>query len=44
MQVCQVGGAACHTGRRNCFFRKVDGDSYIDVGVKVFDPEQVYNK
>ena len=44
MQVEQVGGAACHTGRRNCFFRKVDGDQYIDVGVKVFDPDKVYAK
>ena len=44
MQVEQVGGAACHTGRRNCFFRKVDGDRTIDVGVKVFDPDEVYKK
>lgn len=44
MQVEQIGGAACHTGRRNCFFRKVDGDGYIDVGVKVFDPDEVYKK
>jgi len=40
----QVGGAACHTGRRNCFFRKVDGDQFIDVGVQVFDPDEVYKK
>ncbi|MCH7598680.1 MAG: phosphoribosyl-AMP cyclohydrolase [Myxococcales bacterium] len=44
MQVEQIGGAACHTGRRNCFFRKLDGDTFIDVGVKVFDPEKVYKK
>ena len=44
MQVEQIGGAACHTGRRNCFFRKVDVDAYIDVGVKVFDPDEVYKK
>jgi phosphoribosyl-AMP cyclohydrolase len=44
LKVEQIGGAACHTGRRNCFFRKVDGDRYIDVGVKVFDPDEVYKK
>ena len=44
MQVEQVGGAACHTGKRNCFFRKRDGDRFIDVGVQVFDPEKVYKK
>jgi phosphoribosyl-AMP cyclohydrolase len=44
LMVEQMGGAACHTGRRNCFFRKLDGEEYIDVGVKVFDPEKVYKK
>ncbi len=44
MMVEQVGGAACHTGRRNCFYRKVDGERFIDVGVKVFDPDEVYKK
>ncbi len=40
----QIGDAACHTGRRSCFFRKADGDGYSDVGVMVFDPEEVYGK
>lgn len=42
LQVEQVGGAACHTGHRSCFFRKREGDSFIVVGEKVFDPEDVY--
>ena len=44
LRVEQVGGAACHTGRRSCFFRKVEGDGYADVGVMIFDPEKVYKK
>jgi phosphoribosyl-AMP cyclohydrolase len=43
-------GAACHTGRRSCFYRKVDagGDSgarlsFVDAD-KVFDPKAVYRK
>jgi phosphoribosyl-AMP cyclohydrolase len=44
LMVEQMGGAACHTGRRNCFFRKLDGDGFIDVGVQVFDPDEVYKK
>ena len=40
----QVGGAACHTGRRSCFFRKLDGESVVDVGVQVFDPAEVYGR
>ena len=44
MKVQQVGDAACHTGKRSCFFRKIEGDSVVDVGVQVFDPEEVYKK
>ena len=40
----QVGNAACHTGRRSCFFRKLEDGQVTDVGVQVFDPEQVYRK
>jgi phosphoribosyl-AMP cyclohydrolase len=44
LRVEQVGGAACHTGRRSCFFRKLAGDRVEDVGVMVFDPEKVYGR
>jgi phosphoribosyl-AMP cyclohydrolase len=44
LKVQQVGDAACHTGKRSCFFRKVEGDGYTDVGVQVFDPAEVYKK
>lgn len=44
LRVEQVGGAACHTGKRNCFFRRIDRGRIEDVGVQVFDPEQVYKK
>ncbi|MCH2188115.1 phosphoribosyl-AMP cyclohydrolase [Myxococcota bacterium] len=40
----QVGDAACHTGRRSCFFRKLEGDDVVDVGVQVFDPKEVYGQ
>ena len=40
----QRGGAACHTGRRSCFFRRREGDTWKDVGVQVFDPKQVYGE
>jgi len=44
LRVEQVGGAACHTGKRNCFFRRIDGGKIEDVGVQVFDPDEVYKK
>ena len=31
LKVEQVGGAACHTNRRSCFYRKVEGDSLIEI-------------
>jgi phosphoribosyl-AMP cyclohydrolase len=42
LKVEQVGDAACHTGYRSCFFKKVEGDSVREVGEKVFDPKEVY--
>jgi phosphoribosyl-AMP cyclohydrolase len=44
MKVEQVGDAACHTGMRSCFFRKLEGGDVLEVGVKVFDPDEVYKK
>lgn len=45
----EQAGAACHTGRRSCFYRAVpiglpaDGVALEDRdGEKIFDPEQVY--
>ena len=29
MKVEQVGGVACHTGRRRCFFNLLDGDRWL---------------
>ncbi|MBW2194117.1 MAG: phosphoribosyl-AMP cyclohydrolase [Deltaproteobacteria bacterium] len=42
LRVEQVGGAACHTGYRSCFFKKVEDGSIRVVGEKVFDPKEVY--
>jgi phosphoribosyl-AMP cyclohydrolase len=44
LQVEQVGGAACHTGRRSCFFREIRDGDVADVGVQVFDPAEVYGR
>lgn len=44
MKIEQVGGAACHTGNRSCFYRKLEKGTLVDIGVKMFDPEKVYKK
>jgi phosphoribosyl-AMP cyclohydrolase len=40
----QEGGAACHTGFRSCFHRRIDGDDLVTLGERVFDPQEVYGK
>jgi phosphoribosyl-AMP cyclohydrolase len=44
LRVEQRGGAACHTGRRSCFFRRLDKGVWVDEGVQVFDPDEVYGR
>ncbi len=42
-------GAACHTGRHSCFYRKVKGEggkvalAFVDAD-RLFDPAQIYRK
>lgn len=40
----QIGGAACHTGHRSCFYRRVEGGSLTEIAQTVFNPEDVYRK
>ncbi len=42
LKVEQVGGAACHTGYRSCFYRRVRDGRLETVGEPVFDPREVY--
>jgi phosphoribosyl-AMP cyclohydrolase len=45
LKVEQRGGAACHTGYRSCFYRKVENDGSVkNIGKLIFDPQEVYNK
>ena len=38
----QVGGIACHTGRHNCFFKKLDNESWKVVEPVIKNPEDIY--
>ena len=42
LKVEQLGGAACHTGYRSCFYRRIVEEQVETVGEKVFDPKEVY--
>jgi phosphoribosyl-AMP cyclohydrolase len=44
LRVVQTGrGAACHTGRKSCFYRVLEDGALRDVGEpRLFDPAEVY--
>lgn len=45
LKVEQIGGAACHTGHRSCFYQRIEDDGSVTiVGKPIFDPEEVYGK
>jgi phosphoribosyl-AMP cyclohydrolase len=44
LKVEQLGGAACHTGHRNCFYKKIEDGSIRIMGEPIFDPGEVYDK
>ena len=44
VKVNQIGDAACHTGYRSCFYRKISGSSLEVDGKRVFNPDDVYGK
>ncbi|MGA3280442.1 MAG: phosphoribosyl-AMP cyclohydrolase [Smithella sp.] len=42
LQVKQLGEAACHTGYKSCFYRKLSGEDFVIIGEKIFNPKEVY--
>lgn len=42
MKVDQLGGIACHTGRRSCFFSRLDAAGWQDVDPVLKDPKEIY--
>lgn len=44
LSVEQVGGIACHTGRKSCFFQKLDSGRWVAVDPVIKDPKDIYRK
>jgi phosphoribosyl-AMP cyclohydrolase len=44
LQVDQVGGIACHTGRESCFYRKLENGSWVTTDPVLKDPATLYKK
>lgn len=38
----QLGGIACHTGRHNCFFKKLEGEAWVVDQPVIKDPKDIY--
>jgi len=42
LKIEQVGGIACHTGRRSCFFHRLEGQQWQAVEPVLKDPDTIY--
>ena len=44
LEVDQAGGIACHTGRANCFFRKLEAGNWVVTQPVLVEPDEIYGK
>jgi phosphoribosyl-AMP cyclohydrolase len=42
IKVEQVGGMACHTGRHDCFYRKLENEHWLIDQPVIKNPEEIY--
>lgn len=43
LEVEQLGGIACHTGRHRCFFRRLEGREWVTTDPVLKNPEEIYS-
>jgi phosphoribosyl-AMP cyclohydrolase len=44
LKVDQKGGMACHTGRRSCFYRRLENGEWQSVDPVLKDPDEIYGQ
>ncbi len=44
LQVEQLGGIACHTGRASCFFSRLENGHWVETDPVLKAPEDIYRK
>jgi phosphoribosyl-AMP cyclohydrolase len=44
IEVEQIGGIACHTGRHSCFFNRLENGNWVAVEPVLKDPKEIYRK
>jgi len=42
LEVEQLGGIACHTGRHSCFFRRLENGQWVSTDAVLKDPREIY--
>jgi len=42
LKVEQIGGLSCHTGRRSCFFQRLDDGCWTLIDPVLKDPKEIY--
>lgn len=42
LKVEQLGGIACHTGRRSCFYSRLENGEWVSVEPVLKDPDAIY--
>ena len=42
LKIEQTGGIACHTGRRSCFFNKLEKGGWEEIDPVIKQPEEIY--
>jgi len=42
LQIEQVGGIACHTGRERCFYRRLENGRWIETDAVLKSPDAIY--
>lgn len=44
LKIDQIGGIACHTGRRNCFFRKLENGTWLTEFEPIKSEKEIYGE
>ena len=42
LEVEQLGGIACHTGRHNCFYKQLQDKQWVEVEAVIKNPNEIY--
>jgi len=42
LQIEQIGGIACHTGRQGCFYKQLQDKQWVNVEPILKDPDEIY--